>query len=68
MASRILKIGDKFTASIVEDCEFILHDVINNWAIGLDPNNVPWCISGDDIDDETETISIILPNIRKGKK
>jgi hypothetical protein len=66
MKPRTLKIGDKFCASSIEEGVFTLYDVINNWAIALDKDGVPWVISGDDIDSIKLFQEVNLP--KKGKK
>lgn len=69
---KTLKLGDKFTAVSVADCEMTLHDVVKDndgvfWAIGLSPTGVPHVIDEDSIDNEAqEPITVFLPN--KGRK
>jgi len=75
---RELKIGDAFKASDVCDEELRLVSVMRDrtgegWAISVDSDGVPWCISENDIDDDIQTVILVLPDaptkvIKKGKK
>jgi hypothetical protein len=70
MTSKVLTIGEAFTASQIEgDKKFFLRDVLedrfdNLWAIAVDEDNVPYIMQESDIDDEKQVILVFLPKVR----
>ena len=75
---RELKIGDMFDASDIHDEELrlvsVMHDKAGDaWAIVVDADGVPYCVSENAIDDDTQTVILVLPTApakinKKGKK
>ena len=68
--TKTLRVGDFF---VWENISLKLIDVIGDnegdiWAIALDEEGIPFVVSEEEIPDETASITVLLPQPKKGKK